>query len=100
MIRNVEICVLLKSDNNNNTNNTNILLSSPMHSPKSSILELTIGINSGPMIAGVVGKKFPRFRLMGDTINTASRMATTCPPGSIQLSSATYEQLTPTLFSM
>ena len=46
-----------------------------------------------PVIAGVVGVKYPRYRLMGDTINTASRMSTTCERGEIQLSSPTYAEL-------
>jgi class 3 adenylate cyclase len=41
----------------------------------------------------VVGSKYPRFRLMGDTVNTASRMSTTCLPSQIQLSEVTYRLL-------
>ena len=57
-----------------------------------SSVELCVGINTGRVIAGVIGMRSPRYRLMGDTVNTASRMSTTCPPGEIQLTNATYQQ--------
>lgn len=57
-------------------------------------LQANIGICSGPVIAGVVGFHKPQFALIGDTINTASRMSSTAPaPCSIQITQSTYEQL-------
>ncbi len=49
-----------------------------------------LGINSGPLIAGVLGTHKFHYDIWGDTVNTASRMESTGLPGKIQVTRATY----------
>ena len=56
-------------------------------------LELRIGISSGPVVAGVIGRKRFLYDLWGDAVNMASRMESHGTPGEIQVTRATYELL-------
>jgi len=53
-------------------------------------LHCRIGINSGPIMAGVIERKKIAYTVWGDTVNTASRMQSHGLPGQIQISESTY----------
>ena len=56
-------------------------------------LEMRIGIGTGPVVAGVMGKKKFIYDLWGDTVNLASRMESHAQPGTIQVTERAYERL-------
>ncbi len=53
--------------------------------------DMRIGINTGPVVAGVVGRKKFAYDIWGDTVNIASRMQTNSEAGKINVSEYTYE---------
>ena len=56
-------------------------------------LQFRIGINSGPVVAGVIGHSKFHYDVWGDAVNTASRMESHGVPGKIQITPATYEMV-------
>ncbi|MEP2703762.1 MAG: adenylate/guanylate cyclase domain-containing protein [Roseibium sp.] len=56
-------------------------------------IQIRIGINTGTVVAGVIGKKKFIYDLWGDTVNIASRMESSGETGMIQVTEATYEKL-------
>lgn len=54
-------------------------------------ISLRIGINSGPVVAGVIGRKKFIYDLWGDAVNVASRMESSGKAGAIQITKSTYD---------
>lgn len=53
--------------------------------------KMRLGIHTGPVIAGVVGKKKFAYDIWGDTVNLASRMESSGETGQVNISEATYD---------
>lgn len=54
---------------------------------------IKIGIHYGPVIAGVIGYHKPQFSLIGDTVNTTSRVCSTGDESTITISKAAYDKI-------
>ena len=66
----------------------------PRHlDPDGQPLAVRVGIDSGPVVAGVIGRRKFSYDLWGDTVNVASRMESTGVPGSIQVTDRVYRRL-------
>ncbi|MBL8513662.1 MAG: adenylate/guanylate cyclase domain-containing protein, partial [Betaproteobacteria bacterium] len=61
--------------------------------PNSDKLQIRIGIATGPVVAGVIGRRKFSYDLWGDTVNVASRLAAEGQPGSIIADALTYRRL-------
>ncbi|RKE95371.1 adenylate/guanylate cyclase domain-containing protein [Ichthyenterobacterium magnum] len=59
----------------------------------SATFDIRIGINTGPVVAGVVGTKKFAYDIWGDTVNIASRMESNSEPGRINISDETYKHI-------
>ncbi|MCC5916859.1 MAG: hypothetical protein JJU02_05970 [Cryomorphaceae bacterium] len=66
-------------------------ITSYMDSQKTKSFQTRIGINSGPVVAGIVGIKKFQYDIWGDTVNTAARMESSGAVGKVNISQSTYK---------
>jgi class 3 adenylate cyclase len=59
-------------------------------------LKVRVGINTGPVVVGMVGTDIAReYTAMGDAVNIAARMQAAAPPGGVMITAATYKFVAP-----
>ncbi|NJK37987.1 MAG: HAMP domain-containing protein [Oscillatoriales cyanobacterium RM2_1_1] len=64
-----------------------------IHRQNGTPFQIRIGINTGSVVAGVIGRKKFAYDLWGDAVNLASRMESSGEPGKIQVTQSTYKRL-------
>jgi len=70
-----------------------IQMEAKAHSMNGMPLQVRVGINSGPLVAGVIGEIRFAYDIWGDTVNTASRIESLCKPGKILMTETTKSHL-------
>ena len=66
-------------------------LDASKHLPEADAFKVRVGINTGPVVVGVVGTETAsEYTAMGDTVNVAARMQASARPGNVLVTSATY----------
>jgi adenylate cyclase len=70
-----------------------VLIAGSRRDPRGRSVPLRMGINSGPVVAGVVGTRKFFYDVWGDAVNVAARMETTGSADKIQVSQNVYERL-------
>ncbi len=56
-------------------------------------MAVRVGINTGPVVAGIVGKNKFQYDIWGDTVNTAARMESSGKPDMVNVSESTYQKI-------
>src|SRR6266550_1546161 len=71
-------------------------LDASKHLPEADTFKVRVGINTGPVVVGVVGTETAsEYTAMGDTVNVAARMQASARPGNVLVTSATYRFISP-----
>jgi adenylate cyclase len=70
-----------------------LAMQASMEARRAEDLTLRIGIDVGPVVAGVIGRSKFGYDVWGDTVNTASRMESHAPSGAIQVTGRVYDRL-------